>query len=742
MASPGREIKRLASTTWACWTWSGARSRVGPPSSSSLFRKPARLRIWTFRPRASTIWPTRTSSWPNGRRPSGITGRPWSSRSSLRQPGNEARALNNLGYIYSSLGDWENAVRQFRLALGIDRRLRDRLAEARTLINIGDALRGLKRLDEARQSFDQALALGRGLKDPEVQTLALANSAFLATKRGHPAEAVEPARQAVRLAQGFPDREANALFALGKAHRELGEVAAARNELGKALSLVQGRGDRYSEAQIALALARAEQDSGNLTAALDLTRSAVDTIESIRTHVSDQGLRTSFLATRQDFYEAYIDLLMTTRSPERKAEALQVSERARARSLLDLLNESGANIHGGVSPALIEREHSLRTELNARDSYRSRLLSQEKTDRKKLEEAERRLEEALDQYRELLSEVRENNPGYAALTQPQPLSVAEIQGQLLDSKALLLEYELGTKRSFLWVVTPDSVQTFELPGRDRIEGTARRYYGLVTARNETPSGESLQARKQRIDHADAEAERLGRELYRLLLAPAKRLLKDRPLLIVADGALPVHPLHGPPHLFIGRSLGNPSRGGEPPFGFDPGRTAARGEEPVPGVEGPRALRRSGLRGDRRTTDSPAHRPAKSDAVDVSDSRRLEPSRCETGGRGASFLPASPLLSQGGPDDLRALASRPGLPGHRICGFALTGHQPRASPVSQRPFRYPWRARQPPSGALETGLLPDRREREASGRIPAPQRHLQSPPRRRSGRAFGLSDSPR
>ena len=192
--------------------------------------------------------------------------------------------------------------------------------------------------------------------------------------------------------------------------------------------------------------------------------------------------------------------------------------------------------------------------MNARDSYRSRLLSQEKTDRKKLEEAERRLEEALDQYRELLSEVRENNPGYAALTQPQPLSVAEIQGQLLDSKALLLEYELGTKRSFLWVVTPDSVQTFELPGRDRIEGTARRYYGLVTARNETPSGESLQARKQRIDHADAEAERLGRELYRLLLAPAKRLLKDRPLLIVADGALPYIPFTALPISSSGAPL--------------------------------------------------------------------------------------------------------------------------------------------------------------------------------------------
>ncbi len=128
------------------------------------------------------------------------------------------------------------------------------------------------------------------------------------------------------------------------------------------------------------------------------------------------------------------------------------------------------------------------------------------------------------------------------------MSVEEIQGQILDGKAMLLEYSLGEKRSFLWVVTPDSVQSFELPGRDRIEATARRYYEQVTARNQSRPGESLQAWKQRIDHADAEAERVGRDLSRLLLAPAERLLGDRPLLIVADGALQYIPFAALPSL--------------------------------------------------------------------------------------------------------------------------------------------------------------------------------------------------
>jgi CHAT domain-containing protein/tetratricopeptide (TPR) repeat protein len=456
-------------------------------------------------------------------------------------PGAEAYALNNLGYTYLSLGDSETALKRFRQALTINRRLGARPTEAATLINIGDTLLRLKRFDEARKSFDQALALSRELKDPENQTFALTNQAFLFLKLKQPARAAEFARQALGLARGFPDREVTALYALGSAHRDLGDLPAAREELGKALSRAHDRGDRTREAEIGLRLARVERETGDLAKALDRIRSVVDIIESIRTRVFDPRLRASFLAAKQDSYETYVDTLMASPgappSSERIAEALQVNERARARSLLDILNESGADVRVGADPALVDREHRLRDEVNARDGYHFKLLNGEKPDRRKLEEAERKLEETLDAYSQVRAELRASSPGYAALTQPQPLSVAEIQSQVLDGKALLLEYALGTKRSFLWVVTPDAIRSFELPGRERIERAARRYYELVTARNERRTGESLADGKRRIDAADAEAESVGRDLSRLLLAPAERLLGDRPLLIVADGAL-------------------------------------------------------------------------------------------------------------------------------------------------------------------------------------------------------------
>src|SRR3954469_13819833 len=446
----------------------------------------------------------------------------------------EATALNNLGDTYLSLGDWETAIKYLRDGLPLIQKSGDPIHEARTLINLGDAFRRLERFEEAGKAFDQALAIGREIDDAETQTAALTGRAFLDIKLHQPDRAVERSRQALLLTRGFPEREVNALYALGRAHRELGDWRAAREELARALSLARSRGDRTREAEIGLILAWAERDGGDLAAAREQNHSAVEILESMRTRVLDPRLRTSFLATKQDFYEFYVDCLMSSQRP---SEALQISEQARARSLLDILTESGDDIRRGADPALVDRERRLRDAVNVLDRNRFNLQAAEKPDPRKLAAAERQLEQALDQYNRVQADLRAGSPSYAALTQPQPLSVAEIQAQVLDGKALLLEYALGAKRSFLWVVTPDAIRSFELPGREQIEKTARRYYDLLTGRNEQRQGESLQARKQRIDGADAEAGRVGSDLSRLLLAPAERLLGDLPLLIVADGAL-------------------------------------------------------------------------------------------------------------------------------------------------------------------------------------------------------------
>jgi len=435
-----------------------------------------------------------------------------------------------------------------------DRDLAD-LAAA-ILINLSDVYRHRGELAEARDSLSRALDLGRQSRDRKTQVFALARLALL-LREAQPMQAAALAREAVSLG-GTLEEQAISHYALGSVLQDLDDKAAAETELLQALTFAGRRGDHGREAEINFALAHLYRKAGDLDAALLRCRAVTELFESWRGRVVDPEVKTSFLASSQEVYELQVNTLMARHAQKpaegSAAEALQVNEQARARGLLEILNEAGADILQGADPALIEQERRVRYELNARDKYWHELLAQGSPDHEKLEETEKKLEEARARYKQIQVDLRQSSPGYTALTQPEPLSLEAIQHQVLSGDALLLEYSLGAERSFLWAVTADSFSSFELPGRETIETAARRYYELLTARSELRPGKPLLDRKQRIKEADTETESAGRELARLILGPAEALLGDRTLLIVADGALQYVPFAALPIPATGAPL--------------------------------------------------------------------------------------------------------------------------------------------------------------------------------------------
>ena len=105
------------------------------------------------------------------------------------------------------------------------------------------------------------------------------------------------------------------------------------------------------------------RDRDDLVEARTRIEAALDIIESLRTKIASQELRASYFASAQQYFETYIDLLMQlhNRQPNggHDGRALQASERARARSLLEMLTEAAAHIREGVDPDLLERERTV-----------------------------------------------------------------------------------------------------------------------------------------------------------------------------------------------------------------------------------------------------------------------------------------------------------------------------------------------------------------------------------------------
>jgi CHAT domain-containing protein/Tfp pilus assembly protein PilF len=451
----------------------------------------------------------------------------------LRALGNrygEAVTINNIGAVYDELGETKRALEKFNEALPIRRAVGDRGGEAITLGNIGSAYRSLGETQRALEKFNEALPISRAVGDRSGEAITLNNIGEVYLSLGETQKALEKFNEALPIIREVGDRgwEAIILNNISLIYDSLGETQKAMERYNDALLLRRAVGDRNGEAATLLGIARVEQKRGNLTQARQTIEQAVGLIESLRTNITGQELRASYLASRHEFFESYIDVLMQMRKQNPAAAfdavALAVSERARARSLLELLKEARADIRQGVDSSLLERERSLQHRLNAKAAEQVSLLNRTHTPAQ-ADTAAKEIAAITAEYDEIKAQIRTRSPRYAALTQPQPLGLTEIQQQALDEDTLLLEYSLGEKRSYLWLVSQRSIDSYELPPRAELEAATRRVYKLLTARPKrgTPPDPQL------ITQAES--------LSRMLLGPVASQLSGKRLVVVAPGAL-------------------------------------------------------------------------------------------------------------------------------------------------------------------------------------------------------------
>jgi CHAT domain-containing protein len=340
----------------------------------------------------------------------------------------------------------------------------------------------------------------------------------------------------VTIAAELGDRssEAQARRRLGKIYCEQGELEAARGELEAARELAAGGGRQTREAEILVDLARVEDAAGRPEHARRRVAEALERLEDLRTRIDSPDLRTSYSSLLRDAYELEVDLLAAAHRADPAAgydlQALEVAERARGRTLLELLIEADVDLLAGVDPALQERRRSLFRRLDAKT---------ERLGDPQLDAPSRRLLEAeqvvlLQRLEVLDAEIRRQSPAYSAIVRPKPLGVREIQ-TLVDPGTTLAVYLLGASKSYLWRVTTDAIDLFELPARAVIETVARRVHSLWS---------ELDVAARPLDHAAAEE--LAEMLRLEELAGLRRLavIADGALHLVPFAALPV-PAHDP-----------------------------------------------------------------------------------------------------------------------------------------------------------------------------------------------------
>jgi len=452
----------------------------------------------------------------------------------------EALALSSIGTLYLSLGELPRALEYHERTLPTLSSV-GAVGNLCTSFNaLGNIYLGMGDNQKALEAYNQALVIARKIQDSNIETKTLSNLGNLQLSMGDKQKALDSYTQALKLAQvgGFQVQEAILHKSIGNVASLMGDSDKALDSLTQALNQSRSVGMRAEEANTLHLLARVNLSKGNLVEARKQIEMALDIKEFVRAPVVDRNLRLSSASSIQDSYSLYINVLMQSHKQDplagHDATALQASERARARGLLELLSESEAHIREGADPELLALERSLHRQLNAKAAARTRL-----SDKVQAASFDKDISQLTSRYLEVEAQIRATSPRYAALTQPQPLSASEIQ-QMLDEHSVLLEFSLGEERSWLWVVTPKTITSHPLPPRAEIESVSRRVYDLMTARQPKP-GLTEAEQKARIIAADGrfqnEAVNLSQTLLGQIAGRLREELKGKRLLIVASGAL-------------------------------------------------------------------------------------------------------------------------------------------------------------------------------------------------------------
>src|SRR6478752_330626 len=378
-----------------------------------------------------------------------------------------AKVIRKLGVAYDAQGRYADADAQFKRALEINTKAfgPDHRFIATVLLSQGELFEHQRRYDDAEQAYKRALAINEKARGPNHPDTArtLNHLAALSVVQGKPANAVAYSRKAT---------------AAVLAHANLGDQAGRQARDGD--GLIEQRSGFFVNHVDSLAAGARER----IEPASALGREAFEIAQWANQSAAAAAVQqlTPRFASGNDALAALV----------RQDQDLSAYRRDRAKALVETL----ARPAGQSNPAQIDQI------------------------RRQIDDTERKLADTK-------ARLEKEFPDYAALSNPRPLKVEEVQKLLATYEALVL-FVTGEEQSYVFAVTADGFDWRTIPaGRNAI-------VAKVTAFRRGLELDSM----QQFDLG------LANELYTLLIGPVDALVKDKGHLLVApSGVLTALPFH-------------------------------------------------------------------------------------------------------------------------------------------------------------------------------------------------------
>ncbi|MEX2126087.1 MAG: CHAT domain-containing tetratricopeptide repeat protein [Woeseia sp.] len=419
----------------------------------------------------------------------------------------------NLSNVYYATGQYPEAFRLTFAALETSKTIDDTYGIVLVHSNLGQMFRQVGNYTASRQHLDETFAM---LEDFDAPELHIPTYEFLGrleqVEKNH-AAAEKAYLTAMHLAEtrGESMRVTYQKAWLARNAAESGDFPSA---LKWGAAAVQ-ESDRIAAPDLLVSSlcsnAFAHERAGDLDSALVTYNRAIGYIESWRGQLGFGDLKMSLAACHLEVYEGAIRVLIAL---GRAGEAFDVSERVRARRLLDLMNQTPGD--AGDDDGIAALEAGMRSrfpELQADNAGQAAQLSQE------LAVQARELEQ-------LKSARRQAEPVAGTARYPVPAGFAEVQRELLVPGRALLAFFWGERDVFGWWIEAGRVTAKRLGTVDEFDKRIAFFRGAM----QDPAGA--------IDwHPPAAG------LYRHLVAPLEPGPQSE-LYLLPDGPLGYVPFAG------------------------------------------------------------------------------------------------------------------------------------------------------------------------------------------------------
>lgn len=457
---------------------------------------------------------------------------------------NYANVLGDMGGDYDGLNRNRDAIAYYGKAVRAYEQIHHESLVSMYLGFLCQVEQRQNLLKDALRDCERSARLWEPIHDPKRQAMSMYWLGNVHRALGQVDLAVESYRRAAGISAQVLDRrfESQALIDWGDAVEAAGRRQEALPLFEKAFVLGGQAEDPTLQLESRFRVARWHANAGENDVAIRELKITLGKIESTRSAVKNGDLRASYLAAVRKCHQLYVDILMREHQahPDTASDvaALEISESARARSLLDALRRGASESRAQTGDLTAERI-KLRTAVDQAYDQRLKLMLEGGHSRE-LDENSAALTQAIDSLQRM-DDAERDSASTTAPTSPS-LTTEEIVEASKFSPATLFEYALGAGQSYLWVVRNGAIRSHVIHARqDEIEVLVRKWRSLAAVRP--------------LQGDNAELARVSAELSCKLVAPFLEpgmeklaIVADGDLALLAFASLPIHGCETDPGL--------------------------------------------------------------------------------------------------------------------------------------------------------------------------------------------------